>query len=85
MNVSSNYNLIPYPDHNYQIKPYGQTNAVQNQDHGQAPITSGNLFRRTHSAVHAVLLEGRCNAYDVRKCLAYPQAHQVGLLIDLYA
>ena len=38
MIISSNYNLIPYPDHHYQVLPYiqdNQDNMVANQERGQ--------------------------------------------------
>ena len=41
MVVSPNYNLIPYPDHNYQVLPYIHDNMVTHQDRG-------NIYDATH-------------------------------------
>lgn len=87
MVVSSNYNLIPYPDHNYQVLPYVQDNMVAHQDRGQESIEQHKIFRWPHSVIKtdAIDFDFRSNSYDAKHCLQYSDADQVGLLVDVYA
>ena len=87
MVVSSNYNLIPYPNHDYQILPYVHDNMVALQDHGQESIERHILFRWPHSDIKsdAIDFDFRGNSYDARHCLQYSDADQIGLLVDVYA
>ena len=87
MDVSSNYNLIPYPDHNYQVLPYVQDKMDAHQDRGQESIQQHNLFRRPHPVIKAAAIDFdfRGNSYDAKQCLQYSDADQVGLLVDFYA
>ena len=85
MDVSSNYNLIPYPDHDYQLKPYVRENLVPGQNFGQEPIAGHNRFRQPHSNMHAIHFEAQYHVYGVGQSLEYPTIDQVGRLIDIYA
>ena len=87
MDVSSNYNLIPYPDHNYQVLPYVQDNLVAHQDRGQESIEPHKLLRRPHSVIKAdtIHFDLHGNSYDATHGLHYSDADQVGLLVDVYA
>jgi hypothetical protein len=87
MDVSSNYNLIPYPEHNYQVLPYVPDNMVAHQDRGQESIEQHNLVRRPHPVIKAdaIDFDFRGNSYDAKQCFQYSDADQVGLLVDLYA
>jgi hypothetical protein len=87
MDVSSNYNLIPYPDHNYQVLPYVQDNFVAHQDPRQESLEPHKLLRRPHSVIKAdtIHFDFRGNSYDALRCLQYSDADQVGLLVDVYA
>jgi hypothetical protein len=87
MDVSTNYNLIPYPDHNYQVLPYVQDNEIAHQDAGQGSNEPHKLIRRTPSANKAepIHFDFHGNNYDVTRCLQYSDADQVGHLVDVYA
>ena len=87
MVVSSNYELIPYPDHHYQVLSYNQDNMVANQDRGQGSIERHNLIRRPHSDIkaHAVQFDFSGYSYHATHGLKYSAADQVGLLVDIYA
>ena len=87
MVVSSNYNLIPYPDHHYPIQPYISENALANQHPGQESIERHDRFRKPHSNTKAgaIHIEMADNRYDVSQCLLYSDANQVGRLLDIYA
>lgn len=87
MVVSSNYNLIPYPDHHYPVLPYISENAVANQDAGQESIERHNRFRPPHSNIKAgaIHFDVPGDRYDVSRCLQYSDADRVGVLVDIYA
>jgi hypothetical protein len=87
MVVSSNYNLIPYPDPNYQVLPYVQDNMVAHQDRRQESVEPHKLLRRPHPVIKAAAIDFdfRGNSYDAKHCLQYSDADQVGRLVDLYA
>jgi len=85
MNLSTNYNLIPYPDHDYQLKPYVPENPVRRQDFGQEPIDAHSRFRQARPDIHTIHLEVSSHTYGVGQSLAYPIIDQVGHLIDIYA
>ena len=87
MVVSSNYNLIPYPDHHYPIQPYLSENALANQHSGQESIERHGRFRRPHSNFNAgtIHIDIANNRYDISLCLQYSDVDQVGRLIDIYA
>jgi len=87
MVVSSNYNLIPYPDHNYQVLPYVHDNMVAHQDRRQESVEPHKLLRRPHPVIKAAAIDFdfRGNSYDAKHCLQYSDADQVGRLVDLYA
>ena len=87
MDVSSNYNLIPYPDHNYQVLPYVRDNLVAHQDRGQESMEPHKLLRRQQPVIKAdtIHFDFRGNRYDATHGLQYFDADQVGLLVDIYA
>jgi hypothetical protein len=85
MDITPNYNLIPYPDHDYQLKPYIPENPVRRQNFGPEPIAGHSRFRQPHPNVHTIDLEIPNHTYDVRQNLAYPLIDQLGHLIDIYA
>ena len=87
MVVSSNYNLIPYPDHHYLIQPYLSENALANQHSGQESIERHDRFRQLHSKLKAgtIHIDIPNNRYDISLCLQYSDVDQVGRLIDIYA
>ena len=87
MDVSTNYNLIPYPDHNYQVLPYVQDNEVAQHDREQEFIAPHKPTRRSPSAIKATPLhfDFRGNNYEVSRCLQYSEADRIGHLVDVYA
>jgi hypothetical protein len=87
MVISSNCNLIPYPDHHYSIKPYISKNALVNQHSGQESITRHNRCRQVRSPIKTgtIHFDMPHNRYDVNQCLQYSDADQVGRLLDIYA
>ena len=87
MDISTNYNLIPYPGHNYQVLPYVQDNGVAHQGHGQESVEPHKLIRRSSSLTKTepIPFDFRGNSYDVTRCLQYSDADQVGHLVDVYA
>ena len=85
MDITPNYNLIPYPDHDYQLKPYVQENPVPRQNFGQEPIAEHNRFRQPRPNMHSIHLEVQSHTYGVGQSLAYRNIDQVGHLIDIYA
>ena len=87
MDVSSNYNLIPYRDHNYQVLPYVQDNTVAHQDRGEESIEQHKLIKRPHAVIKADAIDFdlRGTSYDAKHCLQYSDADQVGHLVDLHA
>ena len=87
MVVSSNYNLIPYPDQQYPIQPYLSGNALANQHSGQESIERYDRFRRPHANIKtgAIHIDIPNNRYDISLCLQYSDVDQVGRLIDIYA
>jgi hypothetical protein len=87
MDVSSNYNLIPYPDHNSQVLPYVRENLVAHQDRGQESVEQHKRSQRPPPVIKAGAIDFdiRGNSYDAKHCLQYSDADQVGHLVDLYA
>ena len=87
MVVSSNYNLIPYPDHHYPIQPYISEKALAHRHPGQESIERHNRFRQPRSTIEtgAIHFSMPHNRYDASQCLQYSDADQVGRLLDLYA
>lgn len=87
MVVSTNYNLIPYPNHNYQVLPYVQENRLVPREHGQVSIERHKLLGWPHSDIKTgdIHFEFRSNGYDAKHCLQYSDADQIGLLVDVYA
>lgn len=85
MEISPNNNLIPYPDHDYQLKPLVPENPVRRQNFGQEPIAGHSRFRPPHPDIHTVDLEIPNHTYGIGQRLAYPHIDQVGHLIDIYA
>lgn len=88
MLVSSNYNLIPYPEHHYPIQPYISENALAKQHPGQESIERHDRLQQPRAdikagAVHFDMPAG--NRYDFSQCLLYSDADQVGRLLDIYA
>ena len=87
MVVSSNYNLIPYPDQHYPIQPYTSENALANHHSGQESIERHDRFEQARTyfsagAIHFDIPDGR---YDCNRCLRYSDDDQVGRLLDIYA
>ena len=87
MVVSSNYNLIPYPDHHYPIQPYISDNAMARQHHGQESVERHDRFQRPPAEFKAgdILFDIPDSGYDISRCLHYCDEYQVGRLIDIYA
>ena len=87
MVVSANYDLIPYPNHNYQVLTYVHGNMVERHDHGQESVERHIHFRRPHSDItsDAIDFDFCSNRYNAGQCLQYSDADQIGLLVDLYA
>jgi len=87
MVVSSNYNLIPYPDHHYPIQPFISENALANQDPGQESIERHNRFRQPHSNIKAAPshFDMPDSRYDFSQGLQYTDADHLGRLLDIYA
>jgi len=87
MVVSSNYHLIPYPDHYFPVQPYARENSVVHPDAGQDSIERPDLFQRPHSdtKVNSNRFAVYGKSGDVTSSLQYCDADQVGRLIDLYA
>ncbi len=87
MVVSSNYNLIPYPDHHYQIQPYLSENALTDQHSGQESIERHGRFRQPNSNLRAatIHIDIPDNRYNASLCLQYSDLDQVGHLLDIYA
>jgi hypothetical protein len=87
MVISSDYNLILYPDHHYPIKPYISENALVNQHSGQESIKRQNRFGQPSSTFKTGVshFDMPHSRYDASQCLQYSDAHQVGRLLDIYA
>lgn len=85
MDITPNYNLIPYPDHDYQLRPSVPENPIQGQNFGQGSIAGHGQFRQPRPDIHFIDLEILNHTYDYRQNLAYPHIDQVGHLIDIYA
>ena len=83
MVITPDNNLIPYPDHHYQVQPYIHDNPIANQEAigGQKP------YRRHHSQIraHAGHFDPHGNLYDFKLFLQYPAFDRVGLVVDIYA
>jgi hypothetical protein len=87
MVVSSNYNLIPYPEHHYPIQPYISENALANQHPGQESIERHGRFQQPRADIKtgAIHFDMPDNRYDSSQCLHYSEGDQVGRLLDIYA
>jgi hypothetical protein len=87
MVVSSNYNLIPYPEHHYPIQPYISENALANQHRGQESIERHDRLQQPRADIKAgaVHFDMPDNRYDFSRCLHSSDADQVGRLLDIYA
>ena len=87
MAVSTNFNLIPYPDHNYQVLPYVQDRGVAHQDRGQESVEPHKLIRRPPLLPKSdpFHFDFRGKNYDVTRRLRYSDADQIGHLVDVYA
>jgi hypothetical protein len=87
MVVSSNYNLIPYPDHHYPIQPYISENALANQHPDQESVARHDRFQQPRPDIkaNAVHFDMSDNRYDSSRCLHYCDAYQVGRQLDIYA
>lgn len=85
MDITSNYNLIPYPDHDYQLKPYVPENPVRRQNFGQESIAEQSQFRQPRPNINTIHLQVSNHTYSVGQRLAYPIIDQVGHLLDIYA
>ena len=87
MVVSSNYNLIPYPGHDYQVQPYHPDNPVIHHEPEQDSIGQHHLFRQQHSdtATRAGHSGFFGNRYDATLCLSYCEADHVGLVVNVFA
>ena len=85
MNITPNYDLIPYPDHDYQLKPYVRQKLVAKQNCGQEPITGHGRYRQPDSNIYTIHIEVQNHTYGVGQKPAYLHIHQVGRLIDIYA
>jgi hypothetical protein len=87
MVVSSNYNLIPYPDYHYPIQPYISENALANQHPGPESIERHDRFQQPRADITAGVIHFNMpdNRYDFSRCLLYSDADHVGRLVDIYA
>jgi hypothetical protein len=87
MVISSNCNLIPYPDHHYPIEPYVPQNALVNQHSGQESIQRHHRFGQPRLTIKtgAIHFDMPHKRYDDSRCLQYSDADQVGRLLDIYA
>ena len=87
MVISSDYNLIPYPDHHYQVLPYVQDNLIAHQEGGPESNGLHKLLQRPHPAIKpdAIHIDFRSKSYDATHSLQYSDADQIGLLVDVYA
>ena len=85
MEITPNYNLIPYPDHDYQLKPSVPENPIRRQNFAQEPIDGHNRFRQPRPHNYTIHLEVSNHAYGVGQSLAYPKIDPIGHLIDIYA
>ena len=87
MVVSSNYNLIPYPEHHYPIQPYISENALARQHAEQETIAHHDRFQqaRTYIKAGAIHFDVTDNRYDSSRCLHFSNDDQLGRLLDIYA
>ena len=85
MDITSNYNLIPYPDHDYQLKPYVPEYPIRRQNSEQRSIAGHGQYRQPRPEIHSIDLEILNHTYVYGQNLAYPHIDQVGHLIDIYA
>jgi len=87
MVVSSNYDLIPYPDHHYPIQPYISENALAKQHPGRDSIERLDRFQQPRADIRAgaIHFDMPDNRYDFTRRLHYSDADQVGRLVDIYA
>lgn len=87
MGVSTNYTLIPYPDHNYQVLPHVQDNGVALRDRDQEFVEPHKMMRRPSSPVGAdpIHSDFRVNYYDATRRLQFSDPDQIGYLVDVYA
>lgn len=87
MVVSSNYNLIPYPNHNYHVLTYDQDNVVAHQHRDKEFLEPYKLLRRSQAVIEpdTIHFDSCGNSYDATYCLQYSAADQVGRMVDVYA
>ncbi len=85
MDITPNYNLIPYPDHDYQLKPYVPENPVLNQNVRQETIAGDSRFRHPRPDIHTIHIDVSNHTYGAEQSYVYSNIDQVGHLIDIYA
>jgi hypothetical protein len=87
MVVSSNYNLIPYPDQHYPIQPYISKNTLVKQHPGQESIERLDGFQQPRADIKAgaIHFDMPDNGYDFSRRLHYSDGDQVGRIVDIYA
>jgi hypothetical protein len=87
MVVSSNYNLIPYPDHHYPIQPYISEKAMAHQHSGHESVERHDRFQRPRAEIKvgAIHFDIPDSGYDISRCLHYCNEDQLGHLLDIYA
>jgi hypothetical protein len=85
MDISPNYHLIPYPDQDYQLKPFAPENPVLKQNGIQETIAGDNCFRRPRPNIHTIHIDVSNHTYGAEQSYVYFNIDQVGHLIDIYA
>lgn len=85
MDITPNYNLIPYPDHDYQLKPYVSQNPVLNQNVRQETIAGDRRFQYPRPNIHTIHIDVSNHTYGAEQGYVYFNIDQVGHLIDIYA
>jgi hypothetical protein len=87
MVVSSNYNLILYPDHHYPIQPYISENALAKQHPGLESIERHDRIQQPRADIRAgaIHFDMFDNRYDLSRRLHYSDEDQVGRQLDIYA
>ena len=87
MLISSEYNLIPYSGHDYQVQPYTPEGPIANQQRQQGPVDGPALLKQSHSKINAPThrFDRACNLYDFKLFLQYPAFDQIGRIVDIYA
>jgi hypothetical protein len=87
MVIDSEYNLIPYSGHDYQVQPYIQDHPIANHQRQQEPLECRTLLQRSYSkiSVAARRFDHPSNLYDFKLFLQQPAFDQIGLMVDVYA